>query len=184
MLPYAGVLLAAGQIVPAVGKLLGAISGGTSSWSQSDDLNFGLAGFPDADAGFRVIANVDTPFAGFRFKQGTGLVDATGGPYAGDEPYVVIGVDGAANGELEVFTSTVVSAELMKRFHQSEQGVGGIIDDIIDLTTIISDVKFREEANKVKKQIEAADAAEKPKLKERFDALVKNIVKPELRPSA
>lgn len=183
MLPYAGALLAAGQIVPAVGKLLGAITRGESSWSQSEDLNFGVAGTADADAGFRVIAAASANFSGLRFKAGTGLVDAAGQPFAGDDPYVVIAVDGAPSSDLEAFTPTVVSAELMRRFHASESGAGGVIDDLLDLTTIISDVKFREEAMKVRGQIAGASAAEKPKLQARFDALVKNIVKAELKPA-
>lgn len=183
MLPYAGALLAAGQIVPAVGKLLGSITRGQSHWSQSEDLNFGVAGETDADAGFRVIAAASANFAGLRFKPGTGLVDGAGQPFGGTDPYVVIAVDGAPSSDLEAFTPTVVSAELMRRFHESEGGAGGIIDDLLDLTTIISDVKFREEALKVKKQLADAAPAEKPKLQERFDALVKNIVKAELKPA-
>jgi hypothetical protein len=182
MLPYAGALLAAGQIVPAVGKLLGAITRGESSWSQSEDLNFGVAGTADADAGFRVIAAASANFAGLRFKAGTGLVDANGQAFAGTDPYVVIAVDGTPASDLEAFTPTVVSAELMRRFHQSESGAGGIIDDLLDLTTIISDVKFREEAMKVREQM-AANPGDKAKLQPRFDALVKNIVKAELKPA-
>ena len=183
MLPYAGALLAAGQIVPAIGKLLGSITRGQSNWSQSEDLNFGVAGTPDADAGFRVIAAASANFAGMRFKAGTGLVDTAGQPFAGDDPYVVIAVDGSESSEFEAFTPTVVSAKLMRRFHESEAGAGGIIDDLLDLTTIISDVKFREEALKVRALIAAASAGEKPKLQARFDALVKNIVKTELKPA-
>jgi hypothetical protein len=183
MLPYAGALLAAGQIVPAIGKLLGSITRGVSNWSQSEDLNFGVAGTTDADAGFRVIAAASANFSGMRFKAGTGLVDAAGQPFVGEDPYVVIAVDGAAASDLEAFTPTVVSAELMRRFHEGESGAGGIIDDLLDLTTIISDVKFREEAMKVRGQLAGASAAEKPKLQARFDALVKNIVKAELKPA-
>lgn len=181
-LPYAGALLAAGQIVPAVGKLLDGVTGGYSQWSASEELTFGLSGYADADAGFRVIASANSGLEGLRYKDGAGLVDASGTPYAGDQPYAVIGVDGQADSSLENFTPMVTSAEVMKRFHLGEKGLRPIVDDMLELMTIISDVKFREEAEALKKKMVNMSAEEKAKEQVRYDALVKNILKAELKP--
>lgn len=181
-LPYAGALLAAGQIVPATGKLLKAISGGNSSWDATEELNFGIAGLADADAGYRVIASANSGLEGLRFRPGAGLIDSDGQPYDGDQPYVVIAVDGAAQSELENFTAMVTSAEVMKRFHMGESGQNPIVDDLLDLMTIISDVKFREEALALKGKMTGMAEDETAKAQARYDALVKNIIKGELKP--
>lgn len=181
LLPYAGTLLAAGAILPAFSKLLNTISGGNSLWSQSEDLNFGIAGTQAADAGYRVIAAAAAPFQGMHFQEGTGLVGPDGRAYDGDEPYVVIAIDGAPQAELEAFTPAVVSAELARRFHMAQDG-GGVVDDLLELTSIVSDVKFRDEALKVRKQMEGVSGTERDTLSKRFDALVRNIQSPELRP--
>lgn len=182
-MPYAGALLAAGQIIPAVGKLLQAITEKRVQWQANEDLNFGIAGMNDADAGFRVIAHADPELERLRFDPAHGLVDADGHPYLGDQPYVVVAVDGASQTELENFTPMVASAEMLQRFKLSETGQSSGIDDLLDLMTIISDVKFRNEALGVKQKITAdLSADEKKKLQDRYDALVKNIIKSELKP--
>jgi hypothetical protein len=182
LMPYAGYLLAAGQIVPAVGKLLEAVTGGHSDWVQSEELNFGLAGTAPADAGFRVIARGTAGFDNYRFKSGSGLIGPDGKVYSGDDPYVVVALDGAASPELESFTASVAGAELMRRFHMGETGQSGLIDGILELTTIISDVKFRDEAITLKQKMKDMTPAEQAKAQPQLDALIKNIVKSELRP--
>jgi hypothetical protein len=182
LMPYAGYLLAAGQIVPAVGKLLETVTGGHCEWVQSEELNFGLAGTAPADAGFRVIARGTAGFDNHRFDAGTGLIGPDGKAYTGDDPYVVVALDGAAAPELESFTASVAGAELMRRFQMGQSGQSGLIDGILDLTTIISDVKFRDEAITLKQKMKDMSPAEKAKTQPQLDALIKNIVKSELRP--
>jgi hypothetical protein len=182
LMPYAGYLLAAGHIVPAVGKLLETVSGGHSDWVQSEELNFGLAGTASSDAGFRVIARGTAGFDNHRFKAGTGLVGPDGRVYTGDDPYVVVALDGAAAPELENFTASVAGAELMRRFQMGQSGQSGLIDGILDLTTIISDVKFRGEAIALSKKMRDMSPADQAKAQPQLDALIKNIVKSELRP--
>ena len=179
---HAGALLAAGQILPAAGKLLSSITSGNSQWDATEELSFGVAGFANADAGFRVIASANSGLEGMRFRSGSGLIDTDNRPYAGDQPYIVIAIDGAAQPELEDFTAMVTSSEVMKRFRLGETGQQPMIDDLVDLMTIISDVKFREEALELKGKMSDMSAPDKAKAKERFDALVKNIMKKELRP--
>ncbi|AHE54513.1 hypothetical protein [Sphingomonas sanxanigenens] len=181
-MPYSGALLAAGQLLPAAGKLLESISGSHRQWDASEDLNFGLAGTEDADAGFRVIADANAGLEGLRFDAKKGLIDAAGQSYSGDQPYIVIAVDGAPQTELEAFTPAVTSAEVLKRFRMGQTGQSPIIDDLTDLMTIISDVKFRGQAMDLKEKIADLTGADKDKAQAQYDALVKNIMKKELKP--
>jgi hypothetical protein len=183
-MPYAGALLAASQLLPASFDLLQRVTSRPTDWGESEDLNFGHPGTEDADAGFRLIASPGFPADKLRFKAGTGLVDSSGNAFAGPEPYIIIGIDGAPQKTLESFTPTVASAELLRRFKLGEQG-DGPIDDLLDLMTIVSDVKFRDQAMRAKEELEDLDADDpaRPKVQARYDALVKNIMTKQLRPA-
>jgi hypothetical protein len=183
-MPYAGALLAASQLLPASFDLLQRVTSRGTDWGESEDLNFGHPGTEDADAGFRLIASPGFPADKLRFKAGTGLVDSSGNAFSGSEPYIIIGIDGAPQKNLESFTPAVASAEILRRFKLGENG-DSPIDDLLDLMTLISDVKFREEAMRAKEELEDLEPGEPAhaKAKARFDALVKNIVTKQLRPA-
>jgi hypothetical protein len=69
----------------------------------------------------------------------------------------------------------------MQRFQMSQSGQSGTTDGIPDLTTIISDVKFRDEAITLKQKMRDMSPADRAKAQPQLDALIKNIVKCELR---
>lgn len=177
-MPYAGALLAAGQIVPIVGKLADALSGGHSPWSLPAEINFGLPGTKPSVAEFRLLASASADFTGYTFKAGIGLVDAQGAIYSGDQPYVVVAIYGGQNTDLENFTPTLADADLLKRLHQ-----GSPLDDLVDLMKVASDVKFRDLALSIKGQIDAAlPGADTAELKSKYTAAIANIGNPALRP--
>ena len=107
-----------------------------------------------ADAGFRVIARGTAGFDNHRFKADTGLIGPDGRAYTGDDPYVVVAPSTVPRPpSLENFTASVAGAELMRRFQMGQSGQSGIIDGVLELTTIISDVKFRDEAVTLKQKM-------------------------------
>ncbi|WP_421020782.1 hypothetical protein, partial [Klebsiella pneumoniae] len=55
-LPYAGALLAAGQLVPLAGSLIDAIGARSPGWHQSAELSFDLPGYAPVAADFRLVA--------------------------------------------------------------------------------------------------------------------------------
>jgi hypothetical protein len=150
-------------------------------WVQSEELNFGLAGTAPADAGFRVTARGTAGFENRRFEAGTGLIGPDDRAYTGDDPYVVIALDGPCAPDLADFTASIAGAGLMQRFQMSQSGQSGTTDGIPDLTTIISDVKFRDEAITLKQKMRDMSPADRAKAQPQLDALIKNIVKCELR---
>lgn len=182
-MPYAGALLAAGQIVPIVGKLADAISGGHSPWSLPAEINFGLPGTQPSVAEFKLLASAAADFSGYTFAAGRGLVDAHGTVYAGEQPYVVVAIYGGENSDLEGFTPAIAGADLMKRFYEAQSGSGAVLSDLLDLMKVASDVKFRDQAMALKAQIAAAPAGtDTTELKKKYDAAVTNISNPALRP--
>jgi roadblock/LC7 domain-containing protein len=184
-MPYAGALLAAGQIVPIVGKLADAISGSHSPWSLPAEINFGLPGTQPSVAEFKLLASAAADFTGYTFVAGRGLVDAQGAVYSGDEPYVVVAIYGDLDSDLEGFTPAIAGADLMKRFYEAQSGSGAVLSDLVDLMKVASDVKFRDQAMALKTQIDAAPAnSDTTELKKKYDAAVANIDNPALRPPA
>lgn len=181
-MPQAGFLLAAGQLLPAVGSLLKALSGGKRNWDETVELSFGIPGLPNADAGFRIVAAANAGLDALAFDHRRGLLKADGSPYDGDEPYVVLGVDGRLDSELGNFTAAVASADLTKRFFNARSGLSAVIDELLDLAEIVSDVKFRDEALDLKRQMEGMNATEKAEAQKRLDALLKNIGTEALKP--
>lgn len=183
-MPYAGALLAAGQIVPIVGRLADAIAGGRPKWSQPAEINFGLPGTRPSVAEFKLLASPTANFSGHTFVAGRGLVDRGGNLYQGDDPYVVVAIYGGQNTDLDDFTPALAGADLMKRFHEAQSGSGGVLDDVVELMKVASDVKFRDQAIALQAQIEAAPAGtDTAPLKDKFDAAVANIGNPAMRPA-
>lgn len=184
-LPYAGVLLAAGKVLPLAGNLVSALSGGPPHWSQSEDLSIDLPGYEPVSAGLRVVAAAASGLDQMRYVDKVGLVDATGNPYRGDEPYVVIAVYGGARPELDGFTAAALTADLAARFYPAKDGFGAAIDDVIGLARVASDWTFRKQADALRKKIAGlpADSEEKTVLDKQLAAVEANIDDPIFRGS-
>jgi hypothetical protein len=181
-MPQAGFLLAAGQLVPAVGNLLKALTGGRSSWDETAELSFGMPGLPNADAGLRIVAAANAGLDDLAFDHRRGLLNPDGTPYNGDEPYVVLAVDGRFDPEMANFTPAVASADLTRRFFNAQSGLTGVIDELLDLAEIVSDVKFRDQALALQKQMTGMSGTDKAEAQKRLEALVKNIANEALKP--
>src|SRR5262249_13547922 len=113
LLPYAGYLLGANQLFKIVGNVGHALFDGITV-SITDLINFDVPGTPPAVADLRVLANFNV--SNFTYKDGLGLFDSSGTSYAGDDPYVVISLDGKARDNLKTFAPTVASAAVLQRF--------------------------------------------------------------------
>lgn len=184
LLPYAGYFLAAGQLLPIVGKIAAAIGGGSSGWSQNLPINFGLPGTVPSVAQFHLVTTNTDEFAGCTFDATNGVLRKDGSAYDGDEPYLVVAVYGGVRPELDSFAPTVATADLLNRTALATSGGSGILGDLDDIVKLASDMKFRNQALDLQRQIAAAagDAATIAQLTPQLDAAKKNITDPSLRP--
>jgi hypothetical protein len=184
LLPYQGILLAAGQLLPLLGKLANAISGGATPWSERLEINFGLPGTVPSAADFRLLTSNPEEHAGYVFKAGVGLVDANGTAYSGDEPYAVLAIYGGIRSELESFAPTVAGADLLSRFYSATSGGGALLNDLTDILKLASDMKFRAEALDLERQItDAGNNAELTgPLQAQLKAVLANIKDASLKP--
>ena len=183
-LPYSGALLAAGQLIPLVGKLFDALAGKTEPWAHEEAINFNLPGTTPTGAQIMVVAQNEEVFLNHKITPEGELVDPAGRAYAGDEPYIILAVYGGADPDLEKFTPALVGADFMKRFYQAKEGAGAALGNFVEIMQVVSDYKYRSDADDFKSRMEGADPAEAADFKARYDAAIKNIVNPVMKPPA
>lgn len=183
MMPFSGFLMGAGEVARIGSDLGDALFDGRPSFSITESINFDRPGSAVATADFRVLSH-DPLLAGrHRYKDGVGLVDASGAPYQGDEPYVVISLDGKTRPHLENFSATIASAAVLERFFSVKSGGTASIDTLMESIKLASDMRLRGQAEALKRQIEALPAGrERDRLLAQRESVLKNIQSPELRP--
>lgn len=185
-LPWAGYLMVAGAVTKLAGGLADALFDGKPAFSFNETLDFNVPGSELPTADFRVLANNTFDPTGYRFVRGKGLLDSNNQPYAKDEPYVVISLDGAERPKLANFAPTVASASVLKKFFNMRDGTSASVDAITEGLKLLSDSKYRIEADTVMKRINAlpADDPALADLKARHAALVKNITDDRMKPAS
>lgn len=181
LMPYSGYLLGAAQVLRLGGELGHALLDGPV-FSITDPLNFDLPGSSVASADFRVLAASTLRADRFQYRDGVGLVDRQGNAYGGEEPYVVVSLDGRKNAKLENFAPTVASAAVLSRFFQIKDGQQAAIDTFVEGMRLASDFKYRQRAQGLQAEIAAATGeSEKQTLQDEFAAVIKNISTEALR---
>lgn len=182
MLPHAGFLLGAGQLIKLAAGLGDALFDGRPSFSITETLNFGLPGKPLAVADHWLLTH-NAALQGYKYDPGRGLLEPGGQPYAGDDPYVVISVDGAERPELDSFTPTAASAAVLQKFFQMRDRSVASVEAVVQGLQLASDMKLRKQAETLKARIAAAtDEKVKSALTIELGAVLKNIGTAELRP--
>jgi hypothetical protein len=179
LLPYAGYLLGGGQLLKLVGTAGHALFDGIR-FHIDEQINFHFAGSVPTPAGFRILAKFDV--SQFKYEDGKGIIDADGKYYTGDEPYIVISVDGAQNDDLKSFVPAVASADVLQRFFQAQDGAQVAVDTVVQGLQLVSDLKYRDQAQKLQAKLAAAPAADKPAIQQQLDAVLNNISMDALKP--
>lgn len=182
LLPAREYLLGAGALIKLASSWAESLIDGRASFSITDSIDFNVPGTVPASADFRVLGSEE--HIGLRYDPAAGLVSSSGKAYDGDEPYVIISLDGAERKSLQDFAPTLATAEQLKRFLTAKDGAEASIQAVLDGLKLANDLRFRAEALRLKEEIaNEADAATKAKKQQRLSALVKNILTAELRPS-
>ncbi len=181
-------LLAASEvtrIAGAVGKML---FDGKPAFEASEAINLALPGAVAAIAGFMLVTpgNVDALDSSLRrdyqIEDGK-LVNRDGQPYRGDVPYVILAVDGTARPDLANFAASAVTAAALTQFYGLKDGGKAALGPLMDALKLYNDMSFRTEVDKIDSRLaKTKDEKGKAELKERRDALLKNITNDLLKP--
>jgi hypothetical protein len=183
LLPYSGYLLGAGQVLKLARNVGHALFDGTR-FSVTASIDFDVPGAVPAVADFRALTGTSFDPTGYQYQDGIGLVDANGNKYEGDEPYIVLSLDGKQRDNLKTYMPTVATAAVLQRFFQIGEGGQVAIDTVAHAIQLASDFKYREQAITLKAKVAAeTDATEKSKLQAQLDAALKNISNDGLKPT-
>jgi hypothetical protein len=165
------------------GNLGHALFDGTR-FSVTAAIDFDVPGAVPAIADFRVITGGGFDPTAYRYQDGVGLVDASGAIYLGDEPYIVLSLDGKPRDNLKTFMPTVSSAAVLQRFFQVGENGQVPIDTIVHAIQLASDFKYREQAIALKAGLAAeTDPTRKAQLESQLDAALKNITDDAVKPA-
>lgn len=186
LLPHAGYLLAAGEIIRLAGSLGNALFDGKPEFEITEALNFNSPGTIVVNADFRLITHSRTLHLDYEYDNERGMIHKqTRKIYEGEDPYVVISLDGSERPTLAEFAPTAASASVLKNFFNIGEGVSTPIDTIVDAIRLLSDMGFRNKALEINKALKRlpTDNPERAKLQLQYDALVKNIANDLFKPA-
>lgn len=187
-------LIAAGAIARLAGQLGEWFLDGQPSFEASEAINIDWAGTVPAAPGFALITarDLDRHDPTFRDRHrivnGTLVNSASGARYAGDIPYIIISLDGREDPGLASFLPTAASAAMLSRFFGIKDGQSKPLDYLVDAIKVYSDFHFRQEADRIDRELAGLDATTDEGKKQQKELLakrqtfVKNIGKDELRP--
>ncbi|HEX8211671.1 MAG TPA: hypothetical protein VF584_15970 [Longimicrobium sp.] len=183
--PYSGIILAAGAAIKLLSKLVNSLVDARPEFSVTERLDFNVPGSPVPQSGFKIVHGRSLDPAGFEFDVQKGLIHKdTKRPYDGDEPYIAYLLDGGKNDSFKEFTPTAASAAMLSRFLSQKEGSEVAIDAITDAFKLYNDLRYRQEADRLQKQIDKlpADSEERKTLEARRKAALDNILQDLLRP--
>jgi hypothetical protein len=181
--PYGPVMIGVGLAIKLVSSVVNTLTDAKAEFKVSERLEFELPDGAPIEAGHLVLCEDTFDPTPLSFKLGIGLVDSGGRPYAGDEPYIVLLLDGKKQDAFREFTPTAATAALLGRFLQQKDSSDLVIDAITDAVKLYNDLRFRKEADRLKEQLAglASESDEFKALKKKVDALLANVGEPLLK---
>jgi hypothetical protein len=183
--PYGAVLIGVGLAMKLVSTVINSLTDSKPEFSISERLEFELPDGAPLTSGYRVLCEPTFDPTPLTFKLGAGLIDASGRPYDGDEPYVVLLLDGQKRDAFREFTPTAATAALLDRFLQQKDGSDVVITAIVDAVKLYGDFRFRREVDRLSAMLPSDTGSDEHKaLKKKIDALLANIGEPLLKPKA
>lgn len=188
-LPYAGYLMIGSGIAKLASDVGRQLFEGRPDFAPTIPLDFDIPGHQRPEAAFRIVAGNGLDISSLSFEPRKGLVLKANPTklYDGDEPYIVLSLDGRLRPELAQFTPTLASAELLADFMSSANKDEAIINGLVEAAKLANDSKYRLEADRLARDIEAARQsgaapADIERLTQRREAILKNITSEYMKP--
>ena len=175
-------LIAAGGLVKIAGDVGKTLFEGSPSLEASIDLRIRSAGHPVAIAGPILVVNQhDAEFVKKHHvdKKSFEVVNEFGNEYRGPIPYAVIRLDGTPDDRLKKFTPMAASAAILSRFLSKESNGPSTADSLLRALQLFSDVKFRQEVDRLEQEIEKKSKEYEERLQEVSDSSLREQLEKE-----
>jgi hypothetical protein len=183
--PYGPVMIGVGMAVKLVSTVVNSLTDSRAEFGVTERLEFELPDGRPTEAGHLVLCQSSFDPTPFTFELGTGLVH-NGKAYDGDEPYIVLLLDGKRQDAFKDFTPTAATAALLEKFLNQKEGSEVLIGSIVDAVKVFNDVRFRREADRLSGELKNLDAnSEQAKaLQKKIAALLANVGDELLKPKS
>lgn len=183
-IPASGYLLGAASILKLASDAGNALFSGRAALDENIELDFSFGGGSIPQPGFWVLSSAPLDLKRFQFDPANGLIEkSTGGAYNGEDPVIVLSLDGTIQPSLVSFTPLMASASLLGRFMSQKEGSEVMTDTVLSAMKVFSDVTYRKKADELRQQISALTQGNeiRQKLEAQFNALNASIAEPSLR---
>ena len=162
-----------------------AIFSGHPALDENIELDFSFGGGSIPQPGFWVLspATARSKEIPVRSDQRLDWTRRQGRAYDGDDPLVVLSVDGSTQPTLTSFTPLLASASLLGRFLRQKQGSEVVMDSLLSAMRLYNDFTFRLKAEDMQKQMASLPASDefRKKLQQQLEALNASIIETRLR---
>lgn len=181
-LSYSTLLLAGSKLLSIAGVAGNKLLQKKPLLEESIRLQFGIGGLTNSVSRKMLICENYEEFSNYKIqrldnfgKVSYKLVNiTTNQAYQGDEPYLIINIDGRKRESLESFTPKLVTAAILEKFGQDEANNSvAILEDAMQL---YNDYIYKTKADKLKKKlVSMGEGEEYDKQKAIYDAYIANI---------
>jgi hypothetical protein len=183
-MPASGYLMGASTVLKLAGNIGQALLDGRPVLSETMQIDFSFGGGSIPVPGFWVFSANPIDLNTLTFDPTQGMMGKDGQPYSGDEPFVVLSIDGTKVASLANFAPLLASASVLGRFYNQKDGSEVLSDTILDSVKLLNDLTYRKKADALNRQLAGLQQGTSDFInaKAQFDALVANIEEPLLKP--
>lgn len=177
-MPASAYLMAASTVVKLAGEVGNQIINGHPVLDENVQLDFSFGGGAVPQPGSFIISSGPLDAQKYQFDATRGLINtSTSSPYDGEDPVIVITVDGTAVDGVVNFTPMLASASLLGKFFTQKENSEVSTDAMLNAFKLVNDLAFRKKAEEAETKLSALAASDpaRQKLEDSIKAFNQNI---------
>jgi len=182
-MPAAGYLLGASSVVKLGSELGNSLMNGRPVLAENLPLDFNFGGGSIPKPGYWILSGSPIDTDRYKFDVNQGLMDSGGHVYDGDDPIVVLSLDGTAQPALASFTPLLASASLLSRFFSQKEDSEAALDSVLGAVKLYNDLEYRKKSEDIRQRLSGMKPDDKDykTLLDQFSAFNANISEQRLR---
>ena len=182
-MPAAGYLLGANTVVKLGTDLGNSLLNGRPVLNENLSLDFNFGGGAIPKPGYWILCGNPIDTNKYKFDVNQGLVDTSGHVYEGEDPVVVLSLDGTPQPALANFTPLLASTSLLGRFFNQKEGSEVALDSVLGAVKLYNDLAYRKKSEEIKQRLSAMKPDDKDykTLLDQYAAFDANITEERLR---
>jgi hypothetical protein len=177
-MPASAYLIAASTVVKLAGNVGSQILNSHPVLDENIQLDFSFGGGGLPQPGFWIFSSGTIETGKYQFDPIKGLIkQSNSSPYDGEDPVVVVTIDGTPVDNVSNFTPLLASAALLGRFFNQKAGSEAAMDTILDAVKLANDLTFRKKAEEAKAKLTSLSAGDpdRQRLEDALKAFNQNI---------